>query len=139
MTLTHLVVLAAPIASELLLGFAPEKEEGAGKAGCSARTHGPRATKKARGRNHRCGRSSGLPCAMVLTVSFALSPVTSSFLPPSPRGLNGFTRPVGPIETSARLDTSNGCQDHTTSPSATPFEKAGRRAWYQSRRSFSEG
>jgi hypothetical protein len=32
---------------------------------------------------------------MVLTVSFALSPVTSSFLPPSPRGLNGFARPVG--------------------------------------------
>src|SRR5438552_16978795 len=61
---------------------------------------------------------------MVLTVSFALFPVTSSFLPPSPRGLKGFARPVGPIETSARLDTSNGCQNHTTSPSAPAFRKS---------------
>src|SRR5712692_3797718 len=33
-------------------------------------------------RRHRI--TSGIPHAMVLTVSFALSPVTSSFLPPSP-------------------------------------------------------
>jgi hypothetical protein len=37
--------------------------------------------------------SSGLPCAMVLTVSFVLSPVTSSFLPPSPRGLKAHPTP----------------------------------------------
>ena len=36
---------------------------------------------------------------MVLTVSFALSPATSSFLPPSPCGLNGFIEsPVGSIK-----------------------------------------
>jgi hypothetical protein len=35
-------------------------------------------------------------------------------------------RPRAPgwaAKTSARLDTSNGCQDHTTSPSATPSKK----------------
>jgi hypothetical protein len=36
---------------------------------------------------------------MVLTVSFVLSPATSSFLPPSPCGLNGFIEnPVGSIK-----------------------------------------
>jgi len=33
MTLTHLIVLAAPIASELLLGFAPEKKRAQGRPG----------------------------------------------------------------------------------------------------------
>ena len=42
----------------------------------AGRTHGPPANKKAGGRRHRIGRTSGLPCAMVLTVSFALSPGT---------------------------------------------------------------
>ena len=59
---------------------------------------------------------------MVLTVSFALSPVTSSFLPPSPRGLQAHPTPGWADIASARLDTSNGCQDHATSPSAAaPF------------------
>ena len=56
---------------------------------------------------------------MVLTVSFALASVTSSFLPPSPRGLKAHPTPGWADIASARLDTSNGCQDHTTSPSAT--------------------
>ena len=69
--------------------------------------------------------SSGLPCAMVLTASFELSPVTSSFLPPSPRRLQTHPTPGWADIVSARLDTSNGCQDHTTSPStAAPFVRA---------------
>ena len=36
----------------------------------------PCATKKHRGRSHRFAGTPGLPCAMVLTVSFVLSPVT---------------------------------------------------------------
>jgi hypothetical protein len=65
---------------------------------------------------------SGIPHAMVLTVSFVLSPVTSSFLPPSPLGLNGISSPGWADDASARLDISNGCQDHTTSPYASaPF------------------
>ena len=38
----------------------------------AGRTHGPPAIKKAGGRHHRIGRTTGLPCAMVLTVSFVL-------------------------------------------------------------------
>src|SRR5580658_7923871 len=36
----------------------------------------PCATKKHRGRSHRFAGTPGLPCAMVLTGSFVLSPVT---------------------------------------------------------------
>jgi hypothetical protein len=50
--------------------------------------------------------SSGLPCAMVLTVSFAL-PGDRALLPPSR------------ADRSARLASASGCQDHTTSPSAS--------------------
>jgi hypothetical protein len=39
---------------------------------------------KSRRRHHRYEPATGLPCAMVLTVSFALSPVTIAWLPPSP-------------------------------------------------------
>src|SRR6266481_731731 len=98
------------------------KTEGAGKAGCP-----PHPRPVCKGRKHTVvttgvGGSSGLPCAMVLTASFALSSVTSSFLPPSPRGLQAHPTPGWADIASARLDTSNGCQDHTTSPStAAPF------------------
>jgi len=58
-------------------------------------------------------KQSGPPCAMVLTVSFVLSPVTG-FLPPSPlRSL-----------LLKNLTPASGRQDHTTSPSAlAPFVK----------------
>jgi hypothetical protein len=39
-------------------------------------THGPPATKKAGGSHHRWCRITGIPCAMVLTVSFVLFPMT---------------------------------------------------------------
>jgi hypothetical protein len=48
--------------------------------------------------------------------------VTSSFLPPSPYGLNDALDTRLAERASARLSISNGCQDHTTSPSArAPF------------------
>jgi hypothetical protein len=50
-------------------------EEGAGKAGCWPHPW-PACKQKAGGSHHRFSQSSGLPRAMVLTVSFALSPVT---------------------------------------------------------------
>src|SRR6266702_1159480 len=40
-------------------------------------------------------------------------------LPPSPHGLHGIPHPGWAECASARLDTNNGCQDHTPSPSAT--------------------
>jgi hypothetical protein len=39
-----------------LISKPSQKEEGAGKTGCLANTHGPRAGRSARGRNHRHGR-----------------------------------------------------------------------------------
>jgi hypothetical protein len=62
---------------------------------------------KARKRSHhRYAASTGIPCAMVLTVSFVLSPVTGLFCQ---RRLQ---------VTTCKLDSSVGAQDHTTSPSA---------------------
>src|SRR5216683_2958183 len=49
--------------------------------------------------------SAGIPCTMVLTVSFVL-PGDRALLPPSP------------AEDSADLTPASGRQDHTTSPSA---------------------
>jgi hypothetical protein len=79
--------------------FRPLRAEGAGNAGCpmhpqpgvrwGSEVCTPVFTAEA-------PETSGIPHAMVGTGSFALSPVTSSFLPPSPHGLNGFTCPVGP-------------------------------------------
>jgi hypothetical protein len=57
-------------------------------------------------------RHSGLPCAMVLTVSFMLSPVTG-FLSPSPAE-----------SYSANLTPASGRQDHTTSPYASMHSSA---------------
>src|SRR5690242_16453370 len=62
----------------------------------SADTHGPRAVKKARGRNHRFGRITGLPCATVLTL-----------ISRSPRG-PGLFAPVIARFVTAQLDASVG-------------------------------
>ena len=55
----------------------PSKREGAGKAGCPPHPQ-PRvqSVESTRVRHHRFAGTPGLPCAMVLTVSSALSPVT---------------------------------------------------------------
>src|SRR6266436_6533983 len=92
------------------LNLDPRNKEGAGKAGCP-----PHPWPVCKGRKHTVvttgvGGSSGLPCAMVLTVSFVLSSMTSSFLPPSPRGLNGFTRPVGPPKPPRDLTPATGAR-----------------------------
>ncbi len=91
--------------------------EGAGKAGCHPRP-------ACIGSKHAVvttgfAGSSGLPCAMVLTGSFALSPVTNSFCHRRHADWKVSSAPGWAEVTSARLDINNGCQDHTTSPSAT--------------------
>jgi len=63
-------------------GIALENEEGAGKAGCWPHPW-PACKQKAGGVTTGLAKSSGLPCAMVLTVSFVLSSVTIAWLPPS--------------------------------------------------------
>ena len=83
-----------------------ENKRAQGRPG-AGRTHGPPANKKAGGSHHRFGRTSGLPCATVLTVSFAL-PGEPGFLAPIARELRKPTN----------LTQASGCQDHATSPSA---------------------
>jgi hypothetical protein len=65
----------------------PGKQEGAGNAGqwpCPW----PACRKKAGGSYHRFSRSSGIPCATVLTVSFVLSPGTGLVCPCRPQASN---------------------------------------------------
>ena len=87
---------------------APQKTEGAGKAGCVGAPAASRANKKAHERSHhRFAGTPGLPCAMVLTVSFVLAPVT---------GLSCHRRLQD--HRLANLISASGYQTHTTSPSA---------------------
>src|SRR5579872_3258995 len=67
---------------------------------------------------------------MVLTVSFVLSLAIGLFCHHRRQYAQG---------TFADLTPASRRQDHTTSPSAAVSTKAARQAWYQSRRSFSEG
>ena len=62
-------------------------------------------------------RASGLPCAMVLTAYSVLSPATNSSCHRH-RRIDSATNPVG-LMRLRRLDTSNGCQDHTALPYAS--------------------
>src|SRR6266700_7719944 len=55
---------------------------------------------------------------MVLTAYGVLSPATNSSCHRR-RRIDGLTRPVGLTEDLRRLDTSNGCQDHTLLPYAS--------------------
>jgi hypothetical protein len=103
-------VLAAEFARALLDTTPSETERAQGMPG-NGLARGPPANQKAGGSHHRFSRSSGIPCATVLTVSCVLSLGNRAFLPPS----------------SARssltdLTPASGCQDHTPSPSASaPF------------------
>src|SRR5436190_10369219 len=68
------------------------------------------------------------PHAMVLTAYFVLSPATNSSCHRH-RRIKVLSDPVGPTRLR-QLDTSNGCQDHTASPSAAtsfvsaPFDRS---------------
>jgi hypothetical protein len=60
---------------------------------------------------------------MVLTAYGALSPATNSSCHRR-RRIDGLARPVGLSKDLRRLDTSNGCQDHTLLPYALAFRKS---------------
>jgi hypothetical protein len=138
----ELSCLAARRARDFAPTFRPFKTEGVGNAGCPVHPQ-PRARwvvkyahecSQRRHRNHPAfphangfnGFLRALPGDEFLFVTIASR-------------IERLRAPGWAAKTSARLDTSNGCQDHTTSPSATPSKKAARWAWYQSRRSLSEG
>ena len=96
-------------ARELCQSFRPEKQRAQGRPGARC-TRGLAC--KSRKKTHTSiqvqRKQSGLPCAMVLTVSFVLSPVTGLLSPSPPRSL-----------LLANLTPAPGRQDHTTSPSAS--------------------
>jgi hypothetical protein len=103
--------------------FVPRKQRAQGKPGARS-TRSPCALVVSTRWSPRVRRKSpGFPRAMVLTVSFALSSATNSFLSPSPRGLRFVQARLG-RRISTRLDISNGCQDHTTSPYAATSPNA---------------
>jgi hypothetical protein len=76
--------------------------------------------------HHRYAFNIGLPCAVVLTVSFALSPVIGFFV---------TVAGVDSASINANLTPASRRQDHTTSPSASdgirrlpPFASTASRA-----------
>src|SRR6266852_5728209 len=116
-------------APESLINLPPK--EGVGNAGCPWHPR-PRVrfalvemhTSKRVPRNHPT-----FPHAMVLTVSFALSPVTGLFCHRRPR-TNVVPKPGRADITSANLTPASGRQNHATSPYATtsfvnsPFDRS---------------
>jgi hypothetical protein len=100
-------------------------------------TRGPCARKNAHGSHHEStGNTRHSRTRMVLTAYIALSPATNSSCHRR-RRIEGFARPGWANQNLRRLDTSNGCQDHTVLPSAAAFAKRLRRHVHV-RRSLSE-
>jgi hypothetical protein len=85
----------------------PSRIEGAGNAGCAARTRSLACEIKKHTSVVTTGTptSTGIPRAMVLTVSFALSPVTGLSCHRRSRGVSG---PLGPTSPVRKLDASVG-------------------------------
>jgi len=111
---TRVRIPAARIA-RVLRETCPRKMEGAGKTGCQPHPW-PRVQQKARELGPQVPPNQpGLPCAMVLTVSCVLSPVSQTLLSPSS---------VRCASIVANLAPALGRQDHTPSPSATVFRKS---------------
>ena len=111
-------------APEVWIEWHPLKVEGAGKAGCPEH---PQPVCK--GSKHTvvttvAPESPGFPRAMVLTAYFALSPATNSFCHRRPRIAGCRTR--SGRRHLRRLGISNGCQNHTTSPSAVCIARLAR-------------
>src|SRR5664279_3512932 len=92
-----------------------ENQRAQGKPGARCTRSLAWCVKNTRVSHHRFTGTPSLPCAMVLTAYFALSPVT---------GLSCHRRPQEACKKLARslllknLTPASGRQDHTTSPSA---------------------
>jgi hypothetical protein len=73
--------------------------------------------------HHRFSRCTDIPCAMVLTSYFVLSPVSMTLLVTVACGSRRVA-PVGAdIASPHDLTPAQGCQDHTTSLSATRADR----------------
>jgi hypothetical protein len=99
------------IAPESCMHLDAPKSEGAGNAGRVSAPAASRAKNKKHGElvHHGHTATSGIPRAMVLTVSFVLSPEI---------GLYCLRRRPRCRSIIANLASASRCQDHTTSPSA---------------------
>ena len=123
-------------APEVVEKTSAQKIRGRGNAGCPVHPQPVCIGRKHTVVTTGTAGTPGIPRAMVLTVSFVLSPATNSFLSPSLSGLTVQRTRLG-SQNLRQLDTSNGCQDHTTSPYAATSPRL-RRAMC-CRRSFGEG
>jgi hypothetical protein len=103
---THLRDLAAH-AREFYLNIPPSHIGGRRECRAPDAPAASRVEKNTRVSHHGHAGSPGIPRAMVLTVSFALSPVT------------GLVCHRPSADNSADLTPASGRQDHTTSPSAS--------------------
>jgi hypothetical protein len=84
-------------------------EEGAGNAGCALHPRPPVQQESTGVSNQGYTATTGIPCTMVLTVSFVLFPVT---------GLFCHRHSQDAQRVFANLAPASGRQNHTTSPSA---------------------
>jgi hypothetical protein len=105
----HGYAISPRMRARLIMNTALKASEGAGNAGRPKRPQPRVRNKKAHEQVHRRSpETPGIPRAMVLTVSFALSPVI---------GLSCHRRLADSYPRS--LTPASRRQDHTTSPSAT--------------------
>jgi hypothetical protein len=81
--------------------------------------------------------SPGIPCAMVLTIYFVISPVIGLVCHRRRADMAGRD-PVGPTSPPRDLTPASRRQDHTTSPSATRLRQEASPGLVPIRRSFSE-
>src|SRR5665213_2828041 len=102
---------------------APKKQRARGDAGCTVH---PRSRVQCSGScaHEHTGppKSPGIPARNGLTAYGALSPATNSSCHRR-RRIEGSLSPVG-LTRLRRLDTSNGCQDHTVLPYASASSSA---------------
>src|ERR1700729_2445353 len=99
------------------------KSEGAGKAGCPLHPQ-PRvqSVESTRVRHHRSTGTPGLPCAMVLTAYFALSPVIELVChrhPQEAQELDASVEASGPHDFAVREISASSAQDVCAAPPAS--------------------
>jgi hypothetical protein len=117
--------------------FPPRRAQGRPGAGWHPRSRVQEMRKDTHTSIQVSAETSGLPRAMVLTAYAVLSPATNSSCHRR-RWINGFAEPGRAQENLRRLDTSNGCQDHTVLPYATRLRQEASPGLVPVRRSFSE-
>ena len=117
----HAFAISRHVSPELCVSLHPLDREGAGKAGrqpapavCRAKC----TREKDRTAAYRCGRTLGLPCAMVGRRMPCSPGSRNSFWPPSSRGSHRTPRRLARRPHPPGLDRSIDGQDHTVLPYA---------------------